>query len=342
MGIILAIFIFGFIIFFHELGHFLLARKNKIDVDEFWMGMGPTLVHKKVGKTDYCLKLFPIGGACVMGEDELDDLSEGSFNNKSPWARISVILAGPIFNFILAFICALIFIAVIGVDKPIVSSVERNSPAEEAGLMEGDQIVEMNGKSIHIFRDIQLYNQFHHGEIVELVYERAGKETTVKLTPVAGEDGFYRLGVGSTGYTKGNLLENLGYSAYEVKYWIELTIKSLGQLVTGQISVKQLSGPVGVVDVFDDTYQQSKSGGPLLVFVNMLRMAILLSANLGVMNLLPLPALDGGRLVFLILEVIRGKRISPEKEGYVHAAGMVLLLGLMVFVMYNDIRKIFF
>ena len=110
MGIVLAIFIFGFIVFFHELGHFILARKNGIDVDEFWIGMGPTLLHKKIGNTDYCLKLLPIGGACMMGEDEVDDLSEGSFNSKSPWRRISVIAAGPVFNFILAFICSIIFI----------------------------------------------------------------------------------------------------------------------------------------------------------------------------------------------------------------------------------------
>ena len=122
MGIVLAIFIFGFIVFFHELGHFILARKNGIDVDEFWIGMGPTLLHKKIGNTDYCLKLLPIGGACMMGEDEVDDLSEGSFNSKSPWRRISVIAAGPVFNFILAFICSIIFIGIVGVDKPIIGS----------------------------------------------------------------------------------------------------------------------------------------------------------------------------------------------------------------------------
>ena len=113
MGIVLAILIFSFIIFFHELGHFFLARKNGIDVDEFWIGMGPTIVHKKIGNTDYCLKLLPLGGACMMGEDEVDDLSAGSFNSKSPWRRISVILAGPVFNFILAFICSMIFIGIV-------------------------------------------------------------------------------------------------------------------------------------------------------------------------------------------------------------------------------------
>ena len=342
MGIVLAILIFSFIIFFHELGHFFLARKNGIDVDEFWIGMGPTIVHKKIGNTDYCLKLLPLGGACMMGEDEVDDLSSGSFNSKSPWRRISVILAGPVFNFILAFICSVIFIGIVGVDKSELSGVTAGSPAAEAGLEEGDKIVEINSKSIKLFREISMFNQFHQGETVEVTYERDGSRNTVKLTPEADESGFYKWGVLSAGYEKGSLLETIAYGGYEVKYWIDLTVESLSQLITGRIGFDQLSGPVGVVDAVDTTYKQSREGGALLVFVNMLRMAILLSSNLGVMNLLPIPALDGGRLVFLVLELIRGKRVPPEKEGYVHFAGMILLLGLMVFVMYNDIVRVFF
>ena len=207
MGIVLAIFIFGFIVFFHELGHFLLARKNGIDVDEFWIGMGPTLLHKKIGNTDYCLKLFPIGGACMMGEDEADDCSEGSFNSKSPWRRISVIAAGPVFNFILAFLCAMIFIGIMGVDKPIIGAVGENTPAAEAGIESGDRIVDINGKSIHIFREITLYNQFHQGETMEVTYEREGQRKTVEVTPVAGEDGYYLMGITSVGYEKANPLE---------------------------------------------------------------------------------------------------------------------------------------
>lgn len=342
MGIVLAILIFGFIVFFHELGHFFLARKNGITVDEFWIGMGPTLVHKKVGDTDYCLKLFPIGGACMMGEDETDDCTEGSFNSKSPWRRISVIAAGPVFNFILAFVCGLVFICIMGVDKPIIGTVEAGTPAAEAGMEAGDRVTEINGKRIHIFREISMYNQFHQGEVLEVAYERDGSEKTVEITPEKNEDGYYMMGIASNGYEKATLIEVLQYSVYETEYWIEMTLEGLGQLVTGKIGMDQLSGPVGVVDAVDTTYEMSKSGGAMLIFLNMLRMTILLSANLGVMNLLPLPALDGGRLVFLFVELVRGKRVPPEKEGYVHLAGMALLLGLMVFVMFNDIRRIFF
>lgn len=342
MGILLAILIFGFIVFFHELGHFILARKNGIDVDEFWIGMGPTIVHKKVGNTDYCLKLLPLGGACVMGEDEENELKPGSFNSKSPLRRISVIAAGPVFNFILVFLFALIFICIVGIDKPIISGVTEGSPAAEAGLQAGDEIVKMDNKSIHIFREISLYNQFHQGESMELTYRRDGKTSTVVITPVADETGYYMLGVSSEGYVKGTIFEKIVFSAYEVKYWIDMTLESLGQIITGKVGVDQLSGPVGVVNVVDSTYKESKEGGTLIVVLNMLRIALLLTANLGVMNLLPLPALDGGRLLFLIVELIRGKRIPPEKEGYVHTIGMVLLLVLMAFVMFNDVRKIFF
>ena len=342
MGIVIAILLFGFIVFFHELGHFLLARKNGIRVDEFWIGMGPTLVHKKIGETDYCLKLFPIGGACMMGEDDADDFSEGSFNSKSPLQRISVIAAGPVFNFILAFICGFIFICCVGIDKPVISGVAEDMPAMEVGLQAGDKIVEINGKNIHIFREISLLNIIHPGGRMEITYERAGIRNTVSLTPVYDEEsGAYMMGVYSNGYEKGSVGEIILYSIYEIEYWIEMTLDSLKMLFTRQIGMDQLSGPVGVVNAVDQTYQVSKSGGIYIVFLNMIRMSVLLSANLGVMNLLPIPALDGGRLLFLVIELVRGKRVPPEKEGYVHMIGMMFLLILMAFVVFNDLKRIF-
>ena len=342
MGIVIAILLFGFIVFFHELGHFLLARKQGIRVDEFWIGMGPTLMHKKIGETDYCLKAFPIGGACMMGEDDAEDFSEGSFNSKSPLQRISVIAAGPLFNFILAFVCGFIFICLVGIDRPVISGVAENMPAMEAGLQAEDKIVEINGKNIHIFREISLINMVHPGEEMQVTYERDGKRNTVILTPVYDKDaGVYMMGVYSNGYERGTIGEVIRYSFYEIKYWIDMTLDSLKMLFTRQVGVDKLSGPVGVVNAVDQTYQVSKSGGVYLVFLNMIRMAILLSANLGVMNLLPIPALDGGRLLFLAIELVRGKRVPPEKEGYVHMLGMMFLLALMAFVVFNDLKRIF-
>ena len=343
MGIVLAIIIFSFIVFFHELGHFLLAKKNGIDVEEFAIGMGPTLYSREYKGTKYAVRLFPIGGFCAMGEDEEATDSPGNFNNKSVWARISVILAGPMFNFILAIIFATILTAMVGYDRPVIESVAEGFPAEEAGLREGDRIVRMGEKKIRIFREITIYNQFHQGEDVEITYSRNGEEHRVTLSPKEDEElGYSRLGITSEGYRKANALEAVRYGAYSVNYWISTTVESLKMLITGKVSINNFTGPVGIVDVVEDTYQESKSYGNFVVLVELLNIAIMLSANLGVMNLLPFPALDGGRLVFLFLEAVRRKRVSPEKEGYVHMIGIVLLMLLMVFVMFNDIRRVFF
>lgn len=343
MGIVLAIILFGFIVFFHELGHFLLAKKNRIDVEEFAVGMGPVLFKKIYKGTCYSIRLLPIGGFCAMGEDDEATDSPNSFNNKSVWARISVIVAGPIFNFILAWIFAVILVLMVGYDQPVIGAVEEGYPAAEAGLEAGDRVVAIGDKKIHIYREISVYLQFHPDEDLVLTYERDGEEHTVTLAPQMDENlGYERIGIGSIGNTKAGLLSALTYGTYEVKYWIEVTLESLRMLVTGQLGIDQLSGPVGIVDVVDETYQQSRSYGVFVVVAQMLYLAILLSANLGVMNLLPLPALDGGRLVFLFVEAVRRKRVPPEKEGYVHFAGIVLLMLLMVVVMYNDIQRVFF
>ena len=342
MGIILAILVFSLIVFIHELGHFLLAKLNKIRVDEFSIGMGPRLLTTVKGETRYSLKLFPIGGSCMMGEDDVDDMSEGSFNSKSVWARIAVVAAGAIFNFILAFIFAVIIVGYAGYDEPIISGVVPGFSAEAEGMQEGDRIVRMNGKKINLWREVTYYNMFHEGETVELVFERDGEKHEVTIVPKKDEKGNYLMGVTPPAeYKKANVFTAIQYGVYEVKFWISTTLESLKMLVTGGVGVDQLSGPVGIVDVVDDTYQQSKDYGAIVVLMQMLNIGILLSANLGVMNLLPLPALDGGRLVFLVIEAIRGKRVAPDKEGMVHFVGMMLLFALMIFVLFNDLNRIF-
>lgn len=329
--------------FFHELGHFSLAKKSGIDVEEFSLGMGPTLLAKEYKGTRYCLKLLTIGGSCMMGEDDEAADAPNSFNNKSVWARISVIAAGPVFNFILAFIFSVILVAMTGYDRPVIREAEAGLPAAEAGMRAGDEIVNINGKKINLFREVNMYNQFHQKETVEITYLRDGEKHTAKVTPVLDERlGYYRYGFTAGRLEKANPLTALQYGGYEVKFWINTTMSSLKQLVTGKVGVDQLSGPVGIVGVVDDTYKESKSYGTTIVIAQLLYIAILLSANLGVMNLLPLPALDGGRLVFLFIEAVRRKRIPPEKEGYVHFVGFALLMLLMAVVMYNDIKRIFF
>ena len=428
MKILIAILIFSVIIIFHELGHFLLAKRNGIKVTEFSLGMGPRLLSTQKGETRYSLKSFPIGGSCMMvGEDDDDD-SEGSFNKASVWARISVVAAGPIFNFILAFVFAMIITSVAGYDPARVLQVEENSPAAKAGLQEGDIITEFQGRNIVLGRDLDSYMMLHglEDEDITLTYKRDGKEKEVsfeayseekymlgfsyvptpdsepEITQVVLNGAMMEAGVqagdiireingeaietsqeiqeyweknpldGSeislgierdgeiqtlslqpqmtkqidTGFVynlyreKTNFLGVLRYSASEVRYWISNTIESLMMLIKGQFSVNDLSGPVGIIDVIGDSYEEAKEEGTVMVWLQMLYWAILLSANLGVMNLLPIPALDGGRLVFLAVEAVRKKKLDPNVEGMIHFAGFVLLMLLMVFVMFNDFRRL--
>lgn len=344
MGILIAILLFSAIVIFHELGHFLLAKANGIRVDEFSLGLGPTLVGKEFRGTKFSIKLLPFGGACMMGEDDADDMSEGSFNSKSVWARISVIVAGPLFNLLLAWILCVIMVAWVGYRAPVVGEVSEGYSAKEEGMRSGDVITEIDGKRIHLWNEITLSNLMNsNGEKTEITYLRDGKETSVILEPRTLEgDMNKRLGITSTAeLTKAGVLGSLQYGAYTVKYWIDYTMDCLKMLVGGKVGIKDMSGPVGIVDAVDETYQNSRAAGLKIVVLNLMNFAILLTANLGIMNLLPIPALDGGRLVFLLVEAVRRKRIPPEKEGMVHFAGFALLLVLMVVVMYNDIMKLF-
>ena len=259
------------------------------------------------------------------------------------WARISVVFAGPFFNFIMAFIFALIIICSVGYDSPKLAGVIEGYAAEEAGIKAGDEIVKLNNTNIHFYREISLYSMLHEGETVDVTYLRDGKRHTTTLKPKYDETTKrYLYGFNVSGErTKPGFGKALLYSCYEVKYNIYTTIEGLKMLCTGAASVNNLSGPVGIVKNMGDTYEQAVSmSGVWLGILNMLNWGVLISANLGVMNLLPLPALDGGRLVFLIVEAIRRKRVDPEKEGYVHLVGIVLLLLLMVVVMFNDIRNL--
>ena len=277
----------------------------------------------------------------MMGEDGEDE-GEGSFGSKSVWARIAVIAAGPLFNFLLAFVLAIFIIGNIGYDVPVLLGVSEGSPAQEAGLQAGDRILKMNGKRIRLYRQVSDYGLFHPGETVTFLYERGGEVYETTVTPARTEEG-YKYGIGgSVNYRqKTNPIETLGYSAYEVYYWIDTTVQSLKLLVTGNVGLDDVSGPVGVVNVIGETYEESQSDGAFYVWLNMVNIAILLTANLGVVNLLPIPALDGGRLVFLFLEAIRRKRISPDLEARIHFTGLMLLMLLMLVVMFNDVGKIF-
>ena len=342
MKIIIALLIFSIIIIFHELGHFSLAKANGIRVNEFCLGLGPTILGVTKGETKYSLKLLPFGGACMMEGEDGESTDDRAFGKKSVWARISVVAAGPVFNFIMAFVFSFILLSCNGYDVPKITEVSEGFAAEQAGMQAGDVIEKMNVKHFHFYREVSTNSKFHAGDTVEVTYERDGKRYTAELTPLYDEElGRYRYGFVGGEVEKGNVFKNLLYSGYEVKYWIDTTFGSLKMLATGGVTLNDMSGPVGLVDAIGDSYEESVSYGYYAAFLQMLYICILISANLGVMNLLPLPALDGGRLVFLIVEAIRGKKVDPDKEGMVHFIGLMLLMLLMVVVMFNDIRKIF-
>ncbi|MBR2255968.1 MAG: RIP metalloprotease RseP [Blautia sp.] len=428
MSIILAVLIFSAIILFHEFGHYLLARRNGIKVVEFSLGMGPRVFSVVKGETRYSVKCFPLGGSCMMLDELGEDSGEkGSFASASVWSKIAVVAAGPVFNFILAFLLSLIIVGAAGYDEPIVTDVPEDSAVYEAGLQAGDRIIRYDGYAIDVSRDLYIYlylnppkvdqqinmTVLRDGEKVKISYmpdvsyryllgfnrtgtdsmtveslipglplEDAGVLPGDRIVAVGGvriEDGYaydeylkdhpltdepleiiyerngleyeteiipkqYRqVSRGfsySMAYQKAAALSVVPHALIEVKYMIRSTLLSLKELVRGKVGVEELSGPIGVVSAIDDTYQESKSLGIVAIIINLLNMAVLLSANLGVMNLLPIPALDGGRLVLLIVEAIRRKPLNQEIEGRIHFAGFILLMILMVFVMFNDVIKL--
>ncbi len=350
MNIIAAILIFSVIVLFHEFGHFLAARSVGITVLEFSLGMGPRLlshVSKKSG-TRYSLKLLPFGGSCMMKGEDTNDTSEGAFSSKKIWQRIMVVAAGPVFNFILAFVFAVIIIGSVGYDAPVPEYLTDDSPLRSAGVEVGDEITSIDGHRTVIYRDIASYCTFtlespDAPEQITVTWVHDGEEKSAEVKPVKMTNGTSTLGIygGGRFSARGNVGLILKYSLYEVKYWISTTIQSLQMIGRGRVSLDDMSGPVGIVEVISDTYEETKSEGAFMLFLNMLNLAILLSANLGVMNLIPFPALDGGRIVLLIIERIRGKKLGQNIEGYINLAGLAVLMTFMVVVMMNDIRKIF-
>ncbi len=350
MTIILFLVIFGVIVICHEFGHYLLGRLNGIGVVEFCVGMGPKLCSFTRKGIVYSLRLLPIGGACMFaGEDGSDSKNAEQLGKNFPeanvWGRIATVAAGPIFNFILAFFLTLILFGMSGVNKPTVSEIVPDSPAESAGLEAGDVITRINRNRVHFFDEISSELMFQAGEPVLVSYQRDGKEYSTTILPAYDEElQYYYIGIyhyNDPEEAKVRGLEWIRYSFFNVGYQLKMTFQSLEMLVGGKVAMTDMAGPVGMAQIVGDTYEATREYGVKIVFLYMTRIAILLSVNIGFLNLLPLPALDGGRLVFLFVEVLRGKPVAPEKEGMVHFAGFVLLMLLMVFVLYNDLARIF-
>lgn len=339
----------GILVISHEFGHFLVGRHFGIRINEFTVGFGPKLFSFTKGGTLFALRLLPFGGACIFDgmegvSDEEKELDEHSLPNAAPLKRAATMFAGPFANFILAFLLALIIVGFCGSDRPVVNTIMEGSAAEDCGMQAGDLIRKIDGEHIHLYREVSLISAMNtSGKSLDIVYERDGQIYETILTPkYSEEDARYYIGFRGAGeYVECNPIQIFQYAFYEIQYWARYTVKSLGMLITGKVGVDALSGPVGMAEMVNDTYEEVKPYGISSIILTMLNLMVLLSVNLGIINLLPLPALDGGRLVFAIFEIITGHKVPPEKEGIVHLAGIVCFLILMVVVMYHDIMRLF-
>ena len=331
--IISSIIIFLLVILIHEFGHFIVAKMNGVSVLEFSVGMGPKLFQKESNGTLYSLRLLPVGGYCQLeGEDEEND-SPKSLNNQSPLVRLKVILAGAIMNFILAFILLILLMSVSRVSTEV-SGVLENSPAYSSGIQAGDKIVSINGKNIDDGEELLKNIKESQGDL-DIGVIRNSQSKNIKVTPRL-ENNVRKIGVNfQEEYNIKNFSIIKGFKKGVITF-LNLTgmlYKFLGMLITGQLGLGGVSGPVGVVKEIGNA---AKTGVANLIFL-----LAYININLGVFNLLPIPALDGGRAIFILIEMIFGKKISQEKEGYIHMVGLILLLALIAIVTIKDVIKLF-
>lgn len=330
MTVIYAIIIFCLLIFVHEFGHFIAAKACGVKVNEFSIGMGPAFFKRQRGETLYSMRIFPIGGFCAMeGEDE-DSEDERAFNRKPAWQRAIVLAAGALMNLITAVILMIIIAFWSGQATTVIDQVLDDSPAYEAGIETGDEIVAINGSEIKEWNDIIGVIGESEEETAEITVMRDGREETLTSSMEYDEEaGRYKIGI--TPVIEHNVIASVSTGVKSTGSMTVMMYDIIKKLFTGEVSTKELSGPVGIVYAVSDT---AKAGIIYVVYL-----AALLSLNLAIMNMLPFPALDGGRLLFLIIRKITGKRVTDEMEGKIHFIGIVLLMLLMVYVTWNDVFR---
>ena len=345
MTVIIFILVLGGIIFIHEFGHFTFAKLMGVYVYEFSIGMGPKIFSKKGKETEYSLRLIPIGGFCSLAGEEVDEDSievpmDRRLQAKKPWQRFLIMFFGPGFNFIFA-ILTLFFIALFcgsASYEPIISSVEKNYPAYEAGISKNDKILEINNHKIKTLDDVSIYLTISKkNEATSIKVEKEnGDITTYKVKPkkVKEEDTVsYKYGIGLQSTKKYGFINSLKYTYVKTCSLFKQMFITIGSLFTGLVKVNQLSGPVGIYSIVGE---QSKAG-----FASIMYLMAYLSINVGFLNLIPLPAFDGGHILFIIIEKLKGSPVSQKTENMIHTVGLFLLMLLMVYITFNDIIKLF-
>ncbi len=342
--IVIGVLLFGFVIFFHELGHFLMAKASGIRVNEFALGMGPKLFGFQKGETQYALRLFPIGGYCAMeGEDE-ESQDERAFGNKPVWKRILVVVAGGLFNILLGFLLMLIVLCQQDVFSTTrIAKFTEDSALEAAGAQVGDQIVEIDGYGIYTDRDLSFAMAMANPESLAMTVEREGQKVDLGSISLHSQTVEGKRIVDMDFWVKAEeptFFGVLGRSVSDTFSMVRMTIETLKGIFTGRFGLNDLAGPVGTVQMISQAAGAGLQESFGQAVNNILLMIIMITVNLGVVNLLPLPALDGGRLLFLLWEAFTRKPVPQKYEGWVHAAGFILIIGLMVIIAVNDVLRI--
>ncbi len=354
MYIILAIIAFGVLIIVHELGHFVAARACGVRVIEFSLGMGPLLLKKQGRETLYSLRALPLGGFCAMEGEDGDSDDPRSFAAQPPWKRVIILVAGAAMNFVVGFLLVLVvFSQAEGYSAPTIDSFMDGCPYQgENMLMEGDTFYKIDGHRTYFFSDISEYLARSGSDYHDIVVVRGGEKVELsnfRMTPVEypTANGGTELKYGVYGrFEEKTLASSLKYSWYCSLDFVRLVWRSLGDLVTGSVGVRELSGVVGIVDMVNEVATQEAAKTSVFdALLDVAYLFALIAVNLAVMNLLPIPALDGGRVFALIItaliERVSHRKVNPKYEGYIHSAGFILLMGLMVLVMINDVVKLF-
>lgn len=338
--VIIFLLMFTVIVVAHEWGHYITAKKCGVLVHEFAVGMGPVLWSKQSGETLYSIRLLPIGGFCRMEEEVGEGTNPRAMFSKKPWQKLLIVSAGAIMNFLLAWVLSSLLVSYTGVSSNVVATVEANSPVAEAGIIAGDKITAIDGIKVNDLSDVHNLLTNESKAYTFSIARNGEKKEVVVTSRILGDESSPRFGF-TVKKNHFNVWMNIKMGFLYMISVIVMVWESLVGLVSGAIGFDQMAGIVGVVDVGSKVWDSSMEvGGVNLAIMSMVQMAALLSANLGVMNLLPLPALDGGRIFFILIEMISGKAVPPEKEGAVHFIGMVLLMLLTVVVLYNDIMRL--
>lgn len=345
INILLFILILGIIVFIHEFGHFILAKWNGVYVYEFALGMGPKICGFKKGETEYNLRAIPIGGFCQLAGEDLDTDDDKKIpknkrlQNKKAWQRFLIMLFGPMNNFILAVLLIFLIALIWGgaTMDPVIYKVEKDSACEKAGLKANDKVISINNNKIDTSDDISLYLAVASPKKTNtIVVERDNEKVTIKVKPKkVKEDGkeTYRYGLSIKNKKTSGFVNAIVYTFRKTVSIFKQMFITIGYLFTGRISLSQLSGPVGIYSVVG---QQRSAGLASLIYLT-----AFLSINVGVINLLPIPAFDGGHILFIIIEKIKGSPIKPELENKIHSIFLILLLLLMVIITINDIMRLF-